>query len=96
MNTYIQTYEYILAKVSFISKQLKLKIRKNTGRHLAIPPEHTISLALFKQANGIPTKKKIHDIFKPKCSYKTLVVQMNTLSVYALLCWYAICLFKEC
>ena len=85
MNTYIQTYQHILTKVQYISKQLKLKISKSTGRPLAIPPEHTIALSLFKQSNGIPTKKSIWKIFDLKCSYKTLVVSMNKLAVHALL-----------
>ena len=58
---------------------------KSTGRPLALAPEETISLALFKQSNGIPTKKAIWKIFDLKSSYKTLVVQMNKLALYALL-----------
>ena len=85
MNTFIQTYQVILTKVRLISKQLKLNIRKSTGRPLAIPPEDTIALSLWKQSNGIPTKKAIWNIFNPKYSYKTLVVNMNRLAVYALL-----------
>lgn len=75
----------MLAKVSFFSKQLNLKISKSTGRPLAIKPEETIALALFKQAQGIETKKSLFEIFAPKCSYKTLVVNMNRLMLYALL-----------
>ena len=75
----------MLAKVSFFSKQLNLKISKSTGRPLAIKPEETIALSLFKQAQGIETKKSIWKIFKPECTYKTLVVNMNKLSLYALL-----------
>ena len=85
MDTFIQTYVDILTKIRFISKQLQFKITKNTGRPLAISPEETIALALFKQLNGIPTKKAVWHIFKPHCSYKTLVVQINRLAQYALL-----------
>ena len=87
MKTFIKLYDDILTKVKFFYKQLKLKIHKSTGRPLAIKPEETIALALFKQGNGIPTKKSIWRIFRGNlnCSYKTLVVNLNRLSVYALL-----------
>src|SRR3989338_1625872 len=85
MNTSIQLYSDILSKVIFFSKQLKLKLNKSTGRPLALPPEETITLALFKQTVGIPTKKAVWKIFRPKESYKTLCVQMNKLAIYALI-----------
>jgi len=56
MNAFIQPYEHILAKVKFFAKQLKLKIRKSTGRPLTISPPDTLALSIFKQTNGIPTK----------------------------------------
>jgi hypothetical protein len=85
MKTYIQLYSNILSKVQFFSKQLQLKLSKSTGRKLALLGEETIALALFKQNTGIPTKKKIWEIFEPKESYKTLCVQMNRFALQALL-----------
>jgi len=85
MKTTIQLYSNILTKVKFFSKQLKLKLSKSTGRPLALKGEETIALALFKQNTGIPTKKKVFDIFNPKESYKTLCVQMNRFALQALL-----------
>jgi hypothetical protein len=85
MKPYIKTFDNIVAKVKLFCKQLKLKITKSTGRPLAIKNEETISLAIFKQENGIPTKKAIWEIFDLKCSYKTLVVNMNRMGLYALL-----------
>ena len=85
MNTSIQIYNNIKTKVSFFFKRLKIKIQKSTGRKLSISPENTIALALFKQAQGIKTKKSIWEIFEPKCSYKTLVVNMNRLIIYTIL-----------
>lgn len=85
MKTYIQTYEYILAKVQFFYKQFCLKLGKSTGRPLANTPEIVIALSIWKHTNGIPTKKSIWNTFQPNGSYKTLVVQMNTLALYALL-----------
>src|SRR3990167_2512093 len=78
-------HDDILAKVKFFSKQLKLKLCKSTGRKLAITGEETVALALFKQNAGIPTKKKIFEIFQPKECYKTLCMQMNRFALQALL-----------
>lgn len=80
----------MLAKVSFFSKQLNLKLNKSTGRPLAIKPEETMAMALFKQRQGIETKKSLFEIFKPPCSYKTLVVNINRLMVQALVILHAI------
>jgi hypothetical protein len=44
-----------------------------------------IALSLFKQSQGIETKKSIWNIFNLKCSYKTLVVNMNKMSIWAIL-----------
>jgi hypothetical protein len=97
MKTIIKAYTEIVAKVTFFIKQLNLKIRKNTGRPLSIPPEETIALALWKQSNGIPTKKSIWETFQTnlKCSYKTLVVNMNNLALYALLVFQTICKWNQ-
>ena len=84
MNTSIQLYNDIVTKVTFFFKQLKLKLEKSTGRPLAIPPVHLIALALFKQSQGIPTKKAVWKIFSLTCSYKTLVVNLNRFALHAL------------
>lgn len=77
----------IITKVKFLYKQLNLKTPKSIGRPLAIKPETVIALSVFKHQNGIPTKKSIWEIFREelKCSYKTLCVSMNKLSMEALL-----------
>ena len=90
MKTSIKIFSNILAKVTFFSKQLHLNISQSTGRPLAIKPEETIALSLFKQAQGIETKKSVWEIFAPKCSYKTLVVNMNKLILHSLLVFNAI------
>lgn len=87
MKTFIKLYDDILTKVTFFFKQLNLKLNRNTGRPLAINPQGIISLALFKQGSGMPTKKRIWKIFSLKkiCSYKTLSVNMNRFALPALL-----------
>ena len=85
MKTSIQIYSNMVAKVKFFFKQLHLNISKSTGRKLAISPEETIALSLFKQKQNIETKKSVWEIFNPKCSYKTLVVNMNRWTIWTLL-----------
>jgi len=75
MKTQIQLYNDIKRIVSFFSRQLKFDRFKNKlGRKLALPLEEIISVALFKQKNGIPTKKAVYEILKLKCSYKTMLL----------------------
>jgi hypothetical protein len=85
MKTQIRIYSNMIAKVSFFIKQLNLKIAKSTGRKLSISPTETIAMSLFKQSENIKTKKSIWKIFDLKCSYKTLVVNMNRLAIWAFL-----------
>ena len=59
MKTIIKLYDDIVTKVKFFGKQLKLKLNKSTGRPLAIKGEEVIAMSLFKQTNGIRTKKSI-------------------------------------
>ncbi len=86
MKTVISLYSKTRKVVKFFYQQLRLnKQEKHKGRKLALSITDTISLALFKQSNGIPTKKGIFEIFEPKCSYKTLVVNLNRFAHLALL-----------
>lgn len=85
MNTVIQVFETIKQHVALISKQLHFsKFTNHLGRKLALSIEESISLALFKQKQGIETKKSVYEILEPRCSYKTLVVSMNRWSKLAL------------
>lgn len=84
--TEIKIYTDIVAKVTFFFKQLQIKIKeKSTGRPLKISKIESIALSLFKQLNGIKTKKAVWAIFNLLCSYKTLVVNMNGMAVTALI-----------
>jgi len=78
MKAFIPVFNAIRQVVKFFSKQLHFdKYQSKTGRKLALPIEDILSLAIFKQKNYIATKKSLYHIFKPKCSYKTLVVNLN-------------------
>lgn len=83
----LQVYQFLKDKVKFIYQKLKLfKYEKTTGRKLKISIQDTITLALYKQTQGIPTKKSIWNDFRKilKCSYKTLVVNINKCSILCL------------
>lgn len=78
MKTRIKMYDNLKQKVLFLYNKLKLNLRELAkGRKLAISIPDIISLSIFKQKNKIETKKAVFEIFEPKCSYKTLVVNMN-------------------
>lgn len=84
--TSIQIFNKLRQTVKWFYSQLKLnKFEKTKGRKLAIPIIDSISLALFKQRQNILTKKSVFEIFKPKCSYKTLVVNLNRFAQLALI-----------
>lgn len=95
MKINIPLFNLIITKVQFFYKQLNLKRNKSTGRPLLISEENTIALSIFKHQNGIPTKKSIWKIFNLKCCYKTLVVNMNKLSLKALCVLKAILIWNQ-
>lgn len=80
--TFPVIFRQIKEKVKAYLKQLKLEIKENaTGRPKKLSTVKTISLALYKQTQGIPTKKAVWKDFGLKCSYKTFVVNVNKLLV---------------
>ena len=84
----LQVYQFLKDKVNFICEKLELSQYENTtGRKLKIGIPQAITLSLYKQTQGIVTKKSIWNDFKKtlKCSYKTLVVNMNRRALWALL-----------
>jgi len=78
MRALIPAYQKIKQKVMFLINKLSLHPQEKTkGRKLALNNTDAVSLAIFKQSKNIRTKKAIHDIFEPDCSYKTLVTSLN-------------------
>jgi hypothetical protein len=69
------TLRNVVAKAYHILKLEKHETPK--GRKEIIENIDAITLALFRQSNGIATKKSLFKIIAPKCSYKTLVVSIN-------------------
>src|SRR3990167_8203236 len=83
----IQVYQELKQKVSFFYQKLKLfKYEKTKGRKLAISIIDTITLSLYRQASCRATKKSLWNDFRNilKCSYKTLVVNINKCSILCL------------
>lgn len=86
MKTSIQLYNVLEQVVGRLYTQLKLNTQeKNKGRKLALSIVKNIAMAVFKQFCGIPTIKSVFKIFRPKCSYKTLVVNINRFAKQAML-----------
>jgi transposase len=78
MVTQLTTFNDLRQKVVFFVKKLKLnQYINNQGRKLALSISDILSLALFKHAGQIETKKKLWQHMRPKCSYKTMVVNVN-------------------
>lgn len=84
--TSIKIFNQLRQTVKWFYSQLQLsKFEKSKGRKLAVSIQDTISLALFKHQQDIGTKKSLFNIFALKCSYKTLVVNLNRFSLFALI-----------
>lgn len=91
MKTSLVVYTNLRRKVKVLYHHLELqRHEKQKGRKLAVPIIDTITLALYKQTNNIATKKRLHGMFQLKCSYKTLVVNMNRCALLALVILLAI------
>lgn len=86
MKPTLAVYNILKEKVTFLYYQLKLfTLEKTTGRKLALSLIDTITLALYKQTQNIQTKIALWKDFRPPCSYKTMVVNMNRCALIALL-----------
>lgn len=96
MKRILQVYHQLKEKVTFFYHKLNLFTYENTtGRKLSISLIETITLALYKQTQHIATKKAIWNDFNPRCSYKTLVVNMNRVALIALVILSRILAFNQ-
>jgi hypothetical protein len=78
MKTVIQLFTDIVTQVKEIYEHLQLqKYEQRTGRPLALSIIEIVALSLFWKTANIFTKKMVYEIFRPSCSYKTMVVNMN-------------------
>lgn len=88
MVTQLTIFNSLRKKVVFFVNKLKLnQYVNNQGRKLALSISDILSLALFKHSGQIETKKKLWQHMRPKCSYKTMVVNINRffwLAIYIL------------
>ena len=73
--TIYHTLREIVIKVYHILNLKKYETPK--GRTEIIHNVDALTLAIFKQSQGIATKKSLFEIIAPRCSYKTLVVSIN-------------------
>ena len=87
MKIQVRIYNLIREKVQFLYQRLGMENRENTkGRKLKIHPIESIALGLYWKASSRATKKSLWKDFAKqlKCSYKTLVVNINRFSRWAL------------
>ncbi len=86
MTPALAVYNELKDKVQFLYNKLKwFKYENTVGRKLSLSIIETVTLALYKQTQNITTKIALFRDFKPPCSYKTLVVNMNRCGMLALL-----------
>lgn len=93
--TLLHPIELIKRKVKPLLKFFHLNnIVSRVGRPADLANNDAIAFGLYKQQNGIPTKKAVYKTFQPvlNCSYKVFVESLNRCAkiVLALL----LCLFK--
>lgn len=80
MKVVIPLYNEIREMVRVFAKHMQFgKLANKLGRKLKCSIEETISQAVFRHFNNIATKKAAYNILdlKKKCSYKTMVVNIN-------------------
>ena len=86
MQAKISAYNDIIHEVSVCYKGLKLdRLERQKGRKLALPIPVILALGIFKQSYGIETKKSVYNLCQPRCSYKTMVVNLNRFAPLAAL-----------
>lgn len=84
METTLKVYHEIKGVVQKFAQHLRFDtLLKKVGRKLALSLTEILTLAIFKQAKTIATKKSLYEICSPQCSYKTLVVNLNRWSFLA-------------
>lgn len=78
LQTGITIYRALREIVIKVYHKLNLqRYETSKGRKEIIHPIDALTLALFKQAQGIATKQSLFEIMALACSYKTLVVSIN-------------------
>lgn len=86
MLTQVILYNQLKEKVDFFVKKLSFnKLVNRIGRKLALSLTNILSLSLFKHLGQITTKKRLWELMELKCSYKTLVVNINRFYTLGLL-----------
>src|SRR4051812_6908871 len=88
MNLSHTLYDTLKQKINNCIETLHIKLfpdKKHAGRPLALQVIDILTLGVFRAEHGIETKKDLHDLLAPPCSYKTLVVNLNNFAPLILL-----------
>lgn len=83
MNYFITKFFSIKTIVSQIFSSLKFKEREHPqGRRPILANSEIVAAVIFKQKQNIATKKALHEILEPACSYNRFVVALNRSAKY--------------
>ena len=88
MNLSHTIYGTLKQNINNVIESLNIKLfpdKKHAGRPLALKIIDILTLGVFWHEHGIETKKDPHDLFDPPCSYKTLVVNLNSFAFLIML-----------
>lgn len=101
MNLSSPLYDTLKQKISKHLERIHIPLlqKKNdshAGRPLALMIIDILTLGVFRAEHGIETKKDLHDLFAPPCSYKTLVVNLNRFAILILLLLIKLCTENRC
>lgn len=77
-------FQVIQRKVNKLVSFLKLNtLIPKVGRKLALSIADTLAYGLYWKTGDLKTKKAVHELAEPDCTYKTFVVSINRWSVVA-------------
>lgn len=78
MNYFITKLSSLKTIVTLFFDKLKLNEREHPkGRKPTLTNSEVVTAVIFKQQQNIATKKSLHDILEPSCSYNRFVVALN-------------------
>src|SRR3989344_1927698 len=81
--TSITTYHNLNTIVSNFFRTLKFNEREHQkGRKPLLTNSEVVTAVIFKQRQNIATKKSLHEILEPPCSYNRFVVALNRVGIY--------------
>ena len=85
IEVYTNLKQRISNAITRLHSRLLASRKKHAGRPLALRIIDILTLGVLRHEKGIETKKDLYELFDLPCSYKTLVVSINSFAPYILL-----------